>query len=213
MRKQNFLSPRDSTWPPSDKGQFNSKLSRLVCDKNGKLESPAMYVEKWVPERIRKDPLEISGIYLQINFSAKVKTSYNRSQGVKWCKKNTGIIPKKYYARIFQFPPRSCEGINRPGMGPFALNNHMVQICHTGWKKNLVDSNTKEFQSVKLDFSLFSMSQCGGCHVFLASSMADFFHGWPRAHSIRVSPVYFRFIICVLLFFCLHFLFLFAFSF
>ena len=43
--------------------------------------------------------------------------------------------------------------------GPFALTGHMVQTHHTGWQKNVEDSNTKEFQPVKLDFPLFSMSQ------------------------------------------------------
>ena len=42
--------------------------------------------------------------------------------------------------------------------GPFALVT-WYKIHHTGWQKNAVDSNTKEFQPVKLDFAWFSMSQ------------------------------------------------------
>ena len=35
-----------------------------------------------------------------------------------------------------------------------------------GWQKNVTDSNTKEFQPVKLDFPLFSMSQWRMPHSF-----------------------------------------------
>ena len=47
------------------------------------------------------------------------------------------------------------------------------KIRHTGWQTNVADSNTKEFQPVKLNFPFFRCPS-GGCHVFLPSSMADF---------------------------------------
>ena len=43
--------------------------------------------------------------------------------------------------------------------GPFALTGHMVQNPPYWMATDVVDSNTKEFQPVKLDFPLFSMSQ------------------------------------------------------
>ena len=43
------------------------------------------------------------------------------------------------------------------------------KIRHTGWLKNAVDLNTKEFQLVKLDFPLFSMTR-----VFWPCSVAEF---------------------------------------
>ena len=50
--------------------------------------------------------------------------------------------------------------------GPFALTSHMVQNPLYWWQKNVADSNTKDFQPVKLDFPLFSMSQWRIPHSF-----------------------------------------------
>ena len=94
-------------------------------------------------------------------------------------------LPKQCSA-MFQimFTP-TCTSINiERGWGNLI---YKCPACHIKWAfctnwshgtkstKNVVDSNTKEFQPVKLDFPLFSMSQWG-MPRFLPSSMADFYH-------------------------------------
>ena len=54
------------------------------------------------------------------------------------------------------------ENVNRTWNFLVTLMGLLVtwyKFHHTGWQKNVVDSNTKEFQPVKLDFPLFSMTQ------------------------------------------------------
>ena len=66
------------------------------------------------------------------------------------------------------------------------------KIRHTGWQKNVVDSDTKEFQPVKFDFPLFSMSKWR-MPTFLPSSMVDFYHVTSYCkRSIKVGEILFN---------------------